>query len=502
VSVFLGLDVGTTGARALSIDEAGSVVAEATAEYPLATPRPGWTEQNPEEWWRGAREALGAVAGESRGEIVGLGLTGQMHGSVFLDDKNAVVRPALLWNDQRTEAQCRAITERVGAERLISIAGNPALTGFQAPKILWLRENEPDRYDRVAHVLLPKDYIRLLLTGEFSTDASDASGTLLLDVRRRDWSPEILDALDIPAKWMPKVYEGPDDTGRLRAAVANELGLPPGVPVAAGGGDNAAAAIGTGIIREGLLSSSVGTSGVLFAHTEEFTPDPSGRIHAFCHAVPGKYHLMAVTLSAGGSLSWWRQAFRAMGLGAGVEYEQLSDLASGAPPGAEGLLFLPYLSGERTPHLDPTARGAFFGLTVRHTHAHLTRALMEGVIFGLRDGLEIMKELGVPTDEVRATGGGARGSLWRQLQADIYNTPIRRTVVDEGPAYGAALLAGVASGTYRDVEEACCHVKLRDEITNPDPDRTRLYDRYYAVHRTLYPATREAMRRLSELVRG
>jgi xylulokinase len=414
---------------------------------------------------------------------------------VFLDRSDEVIRPALLWNDQRTQAQCDRITKSVGEERLISIAGNPALTGFQAPKIVWLRDVEPDNYGQVARVLLPKDYVRLRLTGEHATDASDAAGTLLLDIQARDWSGEILDALEIPQEWMPKVYEGPENSGALRESVAEELGLPPGIPVAAGGGDNAAAAIGTGIVRPGLVNSSVGTSGVLFAHAEEFTPDPSGRLHAFCHAVPGAYHLMGVTLSAGGSLSWWRETL-------GGDFDELVGEASDVPPGSEGLVFLPYLSGERTPHLDPKARGAFFGLTARHGAPHMTRAVMEGVILSLRDSLEIMRDLDVPIRDVRATGGGAKSDLWRRLQADIYGIPIRRTVADEGPAYGAALLAGVASGTYADVDEATSVVKLREEITEPDPEISKVYEEYYEIYRSLYPATRSAMSRLTDLATG
>ena len=307
MSVLLGLDLGTGGARVVAVDESGSIVAEASSEYPLLSPRPGWTEQDPEDWWRGAKEALGTVAASVDDEVVGLGLTGQMHGSVFLDSAERVIRPALLWNDQRTGAQCEQITQAVGEERLISIAGNPAITGFQAPKILWLHDEEPENYSRVAHVLLPKDYVRLRLTGEYATDASDAAGTLLLDMQERDWSEEILEALEIPSEWMPKVYEGPESTGTLLGDVAEDLGLPAGIPVAAGGGDNAAAAVGVGVVEGGLLSSSVGTSGVLFAASEGFTPDPSGRVHAFCHAVPDAYHLMGVTLSAEGSLAWWRR---------------------------------------------------------------------------------------------------------------------------------------------------------------------------------------------------
>ena len=498
MSVLLGLDVGTGGARAVAVDESGEVVAEASSEYALHSPHPGWTEHDPEDWWGGAKEALGKVAAEVReagDEVVGLGLTGQMHGSVFLDASGEVIRRALLWNDQRTEAQCREITDAVGEERLIQITGNPALTGFQAPKVLWLRDEEPENYSRVARVLLPKDYIRLRLTGEYATDASDAAGTLLLDAKERDWSAEILAALEIPAEWMPAVFEGPERTGELGRSVAGELGLPPGVPVSAGGGDNAAAAVGVGVIDAGLLSSSIGTSGVLFAPADEFAPDPSGRIHAFCHAVPGEYHLMGVTLSAGGSLRWWRETL-------GKGYDELVEAASEIEPGAEGLIFLPYLSGERTPHLDPRARGSFFGLTARHGVAHMTRAVMEGVVLSLRDSLEIMRRLDLSVRQIRATGGGARSALWRELQADVYGVPIHRTTADEGPAYGAALLAGVAAGVYSDVEAACSTVRLRGEVTEPDLERSRIYDELYEVYRSLYPATKEAMHRLAELAAG
>ncbi len=494
MGLLVGLDVGTTGTRGLAINEAGEVVAEASAEYPLHTPRPGWTEQDPEDWWEATKTVLGTIADQADDEVVGIGLAGQMHGSVFLDAEGEVIRPALLWNDQRTEKQCEKIAGAVGEERVIEIAGNPAVTGFQAPKVLWLRDEEPENYERLAHVLLPKDYVRFRLTGEYATDASDASGTLFLDVERRQWSEEILEALEVPEEWMPQVYEGPENTGNLRKEVAEQLGLKTGVPVAAGGGDNAAAAVGVGVIEEGLVSSSVGTSGVLFVHAEEFTPDPSGRLHAFCHAVPGKFHLMGVTLSAGGSFSWWHDT-----LDGRFGYDELSEFASEVPPGSEGLIFLPYLSGERTPHLDPSARGTFFGLTNRHDKTHMTRALMEGVVFSLRDSLEIIRELGIPIEQVRATGGGARGELWRKLQADIYGTRIHRTTTDEGPAYGAALLAGVAADVYRDVEEATTRVSLREEVTEPEEDNTSLYDEYFEVYRTLYPVTRDTMRHLSEL---
>ena len=469
------------------------MVAEASVEYPIYAPHPGWSEQQPEDWWKASSRVIGEVGAKVGGDIGAIGLTGQMHGAVFLDKDDAVIRPALLWNDQRTAAQCEAITERVGARRLMEIAGNPALTGFQAPKILWLRDEEPKAYERVASVLLPKDYIRLRLTGERATDASDASGTLLLDLKERTWSQEILDALEIPFGWLPGVFEGPEPTGQTRQELSSELGLKRQVPVAAGGGDNAAAAIGNGIVRQGLASCSIGTSGVLFAHSETLARDPSGRLHAFCHAVPDRYHLMGVTLAAGGALRWWRDV---VGRGG---YDELTALAKQAPPGAEGLLFLPYLTGERTPHLDPRARGAFFGLTSRHNLSHLTRAVMEGVAFSLRDSLEIMEGLGTSPDEIRATGGGARSAFWRQLLANVLRRPIVRTVADEGPAYGAALLAGVTAGLFQNVDEACAGIKLRPDVCEPEPSRIGQYNYYYASYRELYPATATTMHALSDL---
>lgn len=492
MTVLVGVDVGTAGVRALAIDAAGEQLAEAQAGYELLRPEPGWTEQRPGDWWAATREVLREVAATVDGEIAGVGLSGQMHGSVFLDAAGEVLRPALLWNDQRTVEQAAALADRVGEQRLVRITGNPALTGFQAPKILWLRDEEPGRYERLDAVLLPKDYVRLMLTGEHATDASDASGTLLLDARGRTWSDEILEALEIPAAWLPEVHEGPAVTGSLRATVATELGLPEGVPVAAGGGDNAAAAVGVAITREGRVSASLGTSGVVFAHRDVFTPDPSLRVHACCHALPGAYHLMGVTLAAGGALDWWRSV-----AGSGESFDSLVAEAAQAPPGAEGLLFAPYLSGERTPHRDPHARGAFLGLSTRHGRAHLTRAVLEGVVFSLRDGLEAMRELGDAPEEIRATGGGARSELWRQIQADVLGVPVRRPVVDQGPAYGAALLAGMAAGVYAQPGDAEAVVRLRDEIAEPDPSRAARYDELYARYCELYPATREIMHALA-----
>lgn len=496
----LGLDVGTSGAKALICDERGKVLATATSEYPLSSPEPLWSEQNPADWWRGAQEALRAVVKQANVEpkqIAGLGLTGQMHGSVFLDGRSEVIRPAILWNDQRTSHECDEITRRFEGDDLIEITGNPALTGFQAPKILWLRNREPENYARVAQILLPKDYIRLLLTGVSATDASDAAGTLLLDLRKRDWSERMLNMLDIPRAWLPRVYEGPEVTGKLLPKIATTLGLPDGLPVVAGGGDNAAAAVGTGVVQAGVVSSSIGTSGVLFAHAEKIALDPQGRLHTFCHTVPGKYHLMAVTLSAGGSFRWLRDLLReSAGASATLSYDEMTAAAAEIYPGSNGLIFLPYLTGERTPHLDPWASGAFIGLTSRHTQAHLIRAVMEGVAFSLRDGLEIMRDLKVPLGQIRATGGGGRSPLWRQMQADVYGMEVASLTVEEGPAYGAALLAGVGTGLFSDVREAANRCVAVAGMTKPNPDAQERYEKAYAVYRKLYPQLRESLHEL------
>ena len=500
MALLLGLDIGTSGAKALVCDEHGAIVATATAEYPLLTPRPLWSEQQPEDWWRGAQDAVRqAVSGVDPAQIVAIGLTGQMHGAVFLDADGQSIRPALLWNDQRTAAECAEITATVGAERLIAIAGNPALTGFQAPKILWLRNHEPEHYARVAQVLLPKDFIRLRLAGVSATDASDAAGTLLLDLRARDYSAEILEKLHIPRAWLPNVYEGPEITGALLPDVAAVLGLPAGLPIVAGGGDNAAAAVGTGIVRAGVVSASLGTSGVIFAHSDAIALDPRGRLHTFCHTVPGQYHLMAVTLAAGGSLQWLRNTLRALGGDASaLSYDDLMALAAAVAPGAEGLIFLPYLSGERTPHLDPLARGAFVGLTTRHTIGHIVRSVIEGVTFSLRDGLEIMRGLGLEIAQIRATGGGGKSALWRQIQADIYGAEVATLAAEEGPAYGAALLAGVGAGVFPSVvaaADAC--VRVTGTVA-PGPDAAA-YAQLYPIYGELYGALRPSMHRLAAL---
>jgi len=495
----VGLDIGTSGARAIVVDARGKVVASGTATYPISHPRPLWSEQDPNDWWEGAQQAVRTAVASSgvANEVVGIGLTGQMHGAVFLDEADQPIRPAMLWNDGRTAQQCAEIERRVGSERLLEIAGNPALTGFQAPKILWLRDHEPDAYRRLRRLLLPKDYIRLRLTGDAATDASDASGTLLLDLATRDWSSEIVDALELSAGWLPEVYEGPEVTGTLRPDVARVLGLQAGIPVIAGGGDNAAAAVGTGIVREGFVSASIGTSGVIFAHTDRFVPDPGGRLHTFCHAVPDKYHLMGVTLSAGGSFQWWRDL-----LGGDAGYGELADAADGVPAGAEGLVFLPYLSGERTPHRDPLARGTFFGLTARHGQAHLSRAVMEGVVFSLRESIEIMQELGIAINHVRATGGGARHPLWIALQADILGLPVYRSDAEEGPALGAALLAGVGAGMFADVGTASALIGVEEPGQTPDPTREDRYSELYPLYRDVYERTAETMHALSRFAEG
>jgi xylulokinase len=494
----VGLDVGTSGAKGILVAADGTVVRSATREYPLLTPKPGWTEQEPDAWWRACCEVLGELAAAAPGRIEGIGLTGQMHGAVFLDGDGRVIRPALLWNDQRTGAECMELEDRVSVGRLRAIAGNPALTGFQAPKVLWLRHQEPEAYARVRALLLPKDFVRFRLTGGLATDASDAAGTLLLDLAARDWSAEILAALDIPRECLPRVYEGPEVTGRVSAEGARASGLPEGLPVIAGGGDNAAAAVGCGVIRPGTGLVSLGTSGVVFVPTDELRIDPSGALHAFCHAVPGRYHLMGVMLSAGGALRWFRDAIaperaaqaRAQG---GEPYDVMLAEAEAVAPGAEGLVFLPYLAGERTPHIDPDARGAWLGLSLAHGRAHLVRALLEGVAFGLRDGLALMRDLGVSPEVMRAVGGGTRSRLWREILAAVLDVRLQRLAAEDGPAMGAALLALVGAGVHADVESAVAAVvHPQGEVEAPDPDLARRYAALHARFGRLYPALKEA----------
>jgi xylulokinase len=486
--VFLGIDVSTTGAKALLVDEKGVVVAAATTPLTLSTPKPLWSEQDPHEWWTGVTRSIqGALAQAKVGgaDVAAVGLTGQMHGLVLLDGDQRVLRPAILWNDQRTGAQCDEIRTRMGGRgRLVQVTGNDALTGFTAPKILWVRENEPDVYARARLVLLPKDYVRLRLTGVAAMDKADGSGTLLFDLAARDWSAEVQRALDIPRAWLPPTNEGPEVTGRITAEAAAATGLREGTPVMAGGGDQAAGAVGAGAITPGVVSLTLGTSGVVFATTDAPLVEPEGRLHAFCHAVPGKWHLMGVTLSAAGSLQWYRDT-----LAPGESFDALVEEAGTAPAGSEGLIFLPYLSGERTPYPDPLARGAFVGLTVRHRRAHLTRAVLEGVAFSMRDCMGLFAQAGLASvKQVRVAGGGARSALWRKILASVLGAELVTVNSTEGAAYGAALLAGVGAGAWKDVAAACESAIAVTGRDGPDTQWQRTYDQLYPRYRALYPA--------------
>jgi xylulokinase len=482
----LGMDISTTATKAVLVDEAGRVAAVGVGEYGFETPQPGWSEQDPSSWWEAAQGAVRSAladAGTSGESVRAVGLTGQMHGSVLLDAAGEVVRPALLWNDQRTSAECDEIRSLVGAQRLVQLTGNDALTGYTAPKLLWVRRHEPWNWTRVAHLVLPKDYVRLRLTGEYATDVADGSGTLLMDVSERTWSPEVMSALSLDPAVLPTLHEGPEVTGTVSRSAADFTGLVAGTPVVAGGGDQAANAVGVGAVRGTVGALSLGTSGVVFVPTDRPVVESLGRVHAFCHAVPGTWHVMGVMLSAAGSLRWYRDT-----VAPGVDFGVLVEEAREVPPGAEGLRFLPYLTGERTPHADPKARGAFVGLTVRHGRAHLTRAVLEGVAFGLRDGLELMRSAGVVLpEEFRASGGGTRSPLWRQIVADVLGVQLRTTQTVEGAAYGAAILAGVAAGWGGDVRElADAFVQLAGAAT--EPDAAGEYDAAYDSFRQLYPA--------------
>ncbi|MFN8221975.1 MAG: xylulokinase [Gaiellales bacterium] len=480
--VCVGLDIGTTGVKGIAVSEDGAVVARAEHGYPLATPRPGWSEQDPALWWEASLRALGDV---SRGvEVVGIGLSGQMHGLVCLDARGEVIRPAILWNDQRTAAECAEIEERVGLERLVALTGNRALTGFTAPKLLWLRHHEPESYARIARVMLPKDYVRLRLTGEWAIDVADASGTLVLDVARRSWSAEVLSALELPAEWLPPVLESPDVAGHVAPAGADAtLGPLAGVPVAAGAGDCAAAAVGVGAIEPGVLSIVLGTSGVVFATLPSFAADGQARVHAFGHALPETWHAMGVMLSAAGSLQWFHDA-----LAPDASFSTLLDEAGAWVPGAEGLLFAPYLAGERTPHADPDARGAFTGLQLRHDRGAMVRAVLEGVAFGLADSLDLLRELGVTPTRALISGGGARSGLWPKIVASVFEVPITSTAADEGSAFGAALLGGVAGGMFADVPDAVARAVHPEETSEPDPAWVDAYRATRKRFKNLYPA--------------
>lgn len=496
----VGMDVGTTGAKTLLIDDLGHVLHTLTVEYPMYTPRPQWAEQDPEDWWQAAVKSVRQVlrdSGIDPRDISGIGLTGQMHGMVMLDARGKVLRPCIMWNDQRTTAQCEWIMNTVGRERFLELTHNPALPGFTAPKIIWTRENEPEIYAQAAKVLLPKDYLRYRLTGVYATEVSDASGTVLLDVGQRNWSQEVLRDLAIPADWMPECVESPEITGRITPEVADLTGLQAGLPVVGGAGDQAASAVGTGIVEPGLVSVTIGTSGVVFAYTDAPLRDPQGRLHTFCHAVPGKWHVMGVTLSAGGSFRWVRDTLglsekNIAALSAVDPYEILTAEAASAPAGCEGLIFLPYLTGERTPYADANARSTFFGLTLRHDKRHMVRAVLEGVAYSLRDSIELFRDLGIPIQQVRATGGGSRSLLWRQIFADVFGTELVTVNVTESTAYGAALLAGVGTGVYSSVPDACSATVHIVDRTEPIAENQAAYNEHYPIYRSLYRALKPA----------
>jgi len=502
---FLGIDIGTSGAKVLALAEDGTVATITQQEYPLSMPQPLWAEQDPQLWWDATQSCIRKVLLQiSAVDVAAIGLTGQMHGLVMLNKNGDVLRPAILWCDQRTASQCAEITAVVGAETSIAETCNPVLTGFTAPKILWVRQHEPQTYEQTAMMLLPKDYIRWKLCGEFATEVSDASGTSLLNVRQRRWSTKVLSALNIDANLLPAVYESQEISGEIHRAVAEATGLLAGTPVVGGGGDQAAGAVGNGIVQSGIISVATGTSGVVFAATDAPLVDPALRVHTFCHAIPGKWHVMGVMLAAGGSLRWYRDTFCQEEIADAENlkvdpYELITQSAATAPIGCEGLIFLPYLSGERTPHPDPAARGAFIGLTLRHTKAHIARSVLEGVTFGLRDSLEILRDMNIAPDSVRLSGGGAKSTFWRQMQADVFGCAASTVQSDEGPALGAAILAAVGAGHFHSAEEACAaRIRISSHIPF-DTIANEKYNRYYQEYRTLYPALKEHFEKLGRM---
>ncbi len=489
MALFLGIDVSTTATKALLIDERGVVVATASSEYELSTPRPLWSEQKPADWWAAAQKCIPEAlkSGSAKGnDVRAVGVTGQMHGLVMLDAGGRVLRPAILWNDQRSGAECDAIRDLIGRKRLVAITGNDAFAGFTAPKILWVRNHEPEIYRRVGQILLPKDYIRYRLTGEYATDKAGAGGTLLLDLASRDWSREILNKLEIPTDWLPATHEGTEVTGQISREAAQATGLAAGTPVVGGGGDQSAQGVGVGAVRPGIVALTLGTSGVVFTTSERPLFETEGRIHAFPHAVPERWHVMGVMLSAAGSLRWYRDA-----IGSTDGYDTLLKSAESVEPGCNDLFFLPYLSGERTPHADSLIRSAFVGLTLNHGTAHLTRAVLEGVAFGLNDNLDLLRRVGVdrPT-QIRASGGGTRSRLWKQILADVLDVEVVAVQTEEGAAFGAALLAGVGAGAWRSIDDACDQAILTSDSIRPRPAEIERYRDLHARFRRLYPILR------------
>ena len=498
MTLFLGIDISTTGAKALLVNQEGQVVSGATTPLSLSTPRPLWSEQQPEDWWlavaASVRQCLNqtGVAGE---QVSAIGLTGQMHGLVLLDEQKRILRPAILWNDQRCAIECDEIRAIVGRQRLIQVTGNDALTGFTAPKIVWVKKHEPEIFARARHVLLPKDFIRFKLTGGIAMDKADGSGTMLFDLKSRNWSAEILQALDIPSEWLPPTFEGHQVTGEVDSQASEQTGLRAGTPVMAGGGDQAAQAVGVGAVRPGIVGLTLGTSGVVFATTDSCLIESEGRLHAFCHALPERWHLMGVMLSAAGSLQWYRDT-----LAPDASFESLMTESATAPCGSEGLIFLPYLSGERTPYPDPYARGAWVGLTVRHKRGHITRSVLEGVAFGLKDSFELIKGAGLGSiEQVRVSGGGAKSILWRRILADVLGVELVTVNTTEGAAFGAAILASVGYGVWPDVETACANLIRISEPLSPDAKRGALYDSMHHEYKELYPALKPSFDRLASI---
>ena len=507
MAYILGVDIGTSGTKTVLFSEDGKAVASSTYEYPLYTPQNGYAEQDPLDWWNASVNGIKDVIAASEvnaEDIKGIGLSGQMHGLVMLDAENRPIRKSIIWCDQRTAKEVVEITDKVGAERLIDITANPAITGFTAAKIMWVKNNEPQNYEKCRHILLPKDYIRFMLTGEYATEVSDASGMQLLDIPNRCWSDEVLTKLGIDKALLAKVYESPDITGTITKKVAELTGLKEGTPVVGGAGDNAAAAVGTGVVEDGKAFTTIGTSGVVFAHTSDIAIDKKGRVHTFCCAVPGCWHVMGVTQSAGHSLKWFRDNFAwaemETALAMGVDPYYLMDKEAGSVPiGANRLLYMPYLNGERTPHLDPNARGVFFGLSAMHKKKDMLRAVMEGVSYSLRDCVEVMREMDINVSDMMACGGGGTSPLWRQMLADLYACPVKTTVNSEGPALGVALLAAVGAGLYSSVPEACRAVIKADKVQEPVEENSRQYEKVYEMYRKLYPAMKQCFNELAEM---
>ena len=503
----LGIDLGTSGTKTVLFDESGTVKASATVEYPMYQPQNGYAEQEPADWWNAAVDSIKSVlqkSGVNPADIGGIGLSGQMHGLVMLDKDNNVIRRSIIWCDQRTAAECEEITNRVGAERLIEITANPALTGFTASKILWVRNNEPENYERCRHILLPKDYIRYMLTGEYATEVSDASGMQLLDIKNRCWSDEVLQKLDIDKSLLAQVYESPEVTGVLSARVAETCGLNAGTIVVGGAGDCAAGAVGTGVVEDGKAFTTIGTSGVVFAHTSQMSIDKKGRVHTFCTAVPGQWHVMGVTQGAGLSLKWYRDNFCRSEIETaeilGVDpYYILDKQAEMVPLGANKLLYLPYLMGERTPHLDANARGVFFGLSGMHTKRDMLRAIMEGVSYSLMDCLSVFGEMNITVNDMMACGGGGSSPFWRQMLSDVYGCTVKTVNSKEGPALGVALLAGVGAGAYSNIVEACSAVIKPDKTCDCNMESHKEYLKTYKLFTSLYPALRSSFEELSAL---